>query len=127
MLLLQWASSALAVGLGKFEDNIRVLGPPEYSLMDCGDAMSSAKPQLSPSTTATSARTVLPEWMRVAEACAYSRLSKPKLYQLLNAGRIKTVSLKERGQVRGTRLISSDSLRAFLESRSTGGESTPSA
>lgn len=63
-----------------------------------------------------------PEWLRVKEACEYSRLSKPKLYQLINAGRIKSVSLRERGQIRGTRLISSDSLRAFLESRATGGE-----
>jgi len=62
------------------------------------------------------------EWLRVAEACDYSRISKPKLYQLINRGLIKSVSLKERGQIKGTRLISFDSLRAFLESRATGGE-----
>lgn len=64
----------------------------------------------------------LPEWFRVAEACTYSRLSKPKLYQLLNRGLIKSCSLKERGQIKGTRLISSDSLRLFLQSRASGGE-----
>lgn len=63
-----------------------------------------------------------PEWMRVKEACAFSRLSKPKLYDLMNRGLIKSVSLRERGMVRGTRLVSSDSLRAFLESRASGGE-----
>lgn len=62
------------------------------------------------------------DWLRVKEACSFSRLSKPKLYQLINAGKIKSVSLRERGQVRGTRLISFDSLRAFLESRASGGE-----
>jgi hypothetical protein len=64
----------------------------------------------------------LPEWLRVSEACTYSRLSKPKLYQLLNRGLIKSCSLKERGQIKGTRLISSDSLRLFLQSRASGGE-----
>jgi len=63
-----------------------------------------------------------PEWMRVKEACAYSRVSKPKLYDLTNRGLIKSVSLRERGMVRGTRLVSSDSLRTFLESRASGGE-----
>jgi excisionase family DNA binding protein len=69
------------------------------------------------------------DWLRVKEACSFSRLSKPKLYQLINAGKIKSVSLRERGQVRGTRLISFDSLRAFLESRASGGEEllTPQA
>lgn len=61
------------------------------------------------------------EWLRVSEAVHFSRLSKPKLYQLFNLGLIKTVSLRERGQVKGTRLVSFDSLRNFLESRATGG------
>ena len=63
-----------------------------------------------------------PEWLRVREACEYSRLSKAKLYQILNRGLIKSVSLRERGMIRGTRLISFDSLRDFIESRATGGE-----
>lgn len=62
------------------------------------------------------------EWLRVDEARAFSRLSKAKLYDLINRGLIKSVSLKERNQIKGTRLISNDSLRAFLESRATGGE-----
>ena len=62
------------------------------------------------------------EWMRVKEACAYSGLSKAKLYQLIQRGLIKSVSLRERGMVRGTRIISYDSLKSFLESRATGGE-----
>ncbi len=62
------------------------------------------------------------EWLRIKEACEYSRLSKPKLYELLNRGLIKSVSLRERGQIKGTRLVSYDSLRTFLESRATGGD-----
>lgn len=72
--------------------------------------------------TTPPAPTYQPEWLRVKEACTFSRLSKPKLYDLINRSLIKSVSLKERGQVKGTRLISFDSLRAFLESRASGGE-----
>lgn len=61
------------------------------------------------------------DWLRVAEACAYCRLSKPKLYDLLNRGLVKSVSLKERGQIKGTRLVSFHSLKDFLESKATGG------
>ncbi len=63
-----------------------------------------------------------PEWLRVSDACRYSSISKAKLYDLINRGQIRSVSLRERGQIKGTRLISADSLRRFLESRATGGE-----
>ncbi len=61
------------------------------------------------------------DWLRVSEACAYCRVSKPKMYDLLNRGLVKSVSLKERGQIKGTRLVSFHSLKAFLESKATGG------
>lgn len=62
------------------------------------------------------------EWLRVSEAVAFSRISKPKLYDLMQRGLIKSCSLRERGMVRGTRLISFDSLKTFLESRASGGQ-----
>jgi hypothetical protein len=43
----------------------------------------------------------------------------------MNKGWIKNVSLRQRGQIKGTRLVSSDSLRDFLESRATGGNDKP--
>lgn len=61
------------------------------------------------------------DWLRVSEACAYTRVSKPKLYDLLNRGLVKSVSLKEPGQIKGTRLVCFHSLKAFLESRVTHG------
>ena len=64
------------------------------------------------------------EWIRVAEAVEWSGISKPRLYVLLNKGLIRSTSLRERSQIKGTRLISFDSLRDFLESRATGGKST---
>ena len=79
---------------------------------------------LAPKATVSHNAPSLPEWLRVNEACEFSRLSKAKLYDLFNRGLVKSVSLRERGMVRGTRLVSSDSLRVFLESRSSGGECT---
>lgn len=61
------------------------------------------------------------EWLRVSEAMEFTGLSKPTLYSLFNRGLVKTVSLRERGKQRGVRLVSVDSLRTFLESRSSGG------
>jgi hypothetical protein len=70
---------------------------------------------------------VVKEWITVREATTYSALSKPHLYQLMAAGKIKNVSLRERGKIKGKRLIFFDSLRNFLESHAKGGESVAAA
>jgi excisionase family DNA binding protein len=64
-----------------------------------------------------------PEWIRVSEACQYSRLSKATLYSLLNQGLIRSYTTRKPGQIKGTRLISFASLREHLESNATGGRS----
>ncbi len=74
---------------------------------------SQATPQTAPETPR--------EWLRVTEACEYARVSKPVIYDWMNRGLIKSFSNRQRGQTKGTRLISSDSLRDFIESRATGG------
>ena len=61
------------------------------------------------------------EWLRIKEAVAWSGISKPALYGLMARGVIRNSSLRQRGQIKGTRLISFDSLRAFLEANATGG------
>ena len=66
---------------------------------------------------------IAPEWIDVKTACRFASVSKPVLYSWMNRGLVKNFSMKERGQVRGVRRISFDSLRAFMESRSFGGES----
>lgn len=78
------------------------------------------------SPTPTHTRPQNPEWLRVKEACEFARVSKPVIYNWMNKGWIKNVSLRQRGQIKGTRLISFDSLRDFLESKATGGIATPS-
>jgi hypothetical protein len=44
------------------------------------------------------------------------------LYELHNGGHIKSVSLRRRGQSRGKRLFSVDSIRAFLREQMEGGK-----
>ena len=73
----------------------------------------------------TAVAPLAPEWLRVSEACHLARVSKPVLYGWINEGLIKSFSNRARGQIKGTRLISIDSLRAFLESRSSGGAAQP--
>ena len=63
-----------------------------------------------------------PEYLRPAQAARVFNISRSKLYELIKSGRIASVSLREEGQSKATRLISVASLRSFLEGRTEGGE-----
>lgn len=80
--------------------------------------LASAASEIPPISTAP-----ISDWIRVAEACKFARISKPLLYSWMERGLIKNVSLRERGRVKGLRLVSLASLQSFLESRASGGES----
>ena len=56
-----------------------------------------------------------PEYIRVPDACRRFSLSRSWLYERLDEGVIKTVSLKKEGMVRGKRLINLVSLREYIE------------
>jgi hypothetical protein len=73
------------------------------------------------------ANSMTPEWLTVAQGCKYAAVSKPVLYNWMNRGLVKNFSMKERGQIRGVRRIHFDSLRAFMDSRSSGGQVTNSS
>jgi Helix-turn-helix domain len=61
--------------------------------------------------------TALPvKWLRIPAACAYSGMSRAKLYQLMAEGQIKSICVRKKGNVRGLRLLSAESIDAFLES-----------
>ena len=49
-------------------------------------------------------------------------MSRSKIYELIKTGQVASVSLREEGQTKATRLLSIASLRRFLESRTEGGE-----
>ena len=61
------------------------------------------------------------EWLRVSDVVKFTGLSKATVHNLLKRGLIRNVSLRERGKIKGARLISYASLCEFLESRATGG------
>jgi hypothetical protein len=64
----------------------------------------------------------LPEWVDARRANHLFSLCKSTLYRLADEGKIRTVSLRDRGKLRGKRLFSTASIQLLLESRATGGE-----
>ena len=56
-----------------------------------------------------------PEWLRVPAAVKIFGISRTKFYELIAQRKIKSVSLRERGQVRGIRLLNYDSISEYLE------------
>lgn len=63
-----------------------------------------------------------PEWLRPKEVPMHFGIGRSKFYEILATGKVKTVSLRKRGQKHGTRLVSYDSLSAYLESIAEGGD-----
>lgn len=57
-----------------------------------------------------------PEWIRIPEAVRIFGISRTKLYMLINQGKFTSVSLRERYQTRGTRLINYQSLNEYIRS-----------
>jgi hypothetical protein len=55
-----------------------------------------------------------PEFVRIPAAVRYSGISRTTIYELINEGRLKSTVLRRRGNVRGIRLISLESLDAIL-------------
>jgi len=56
-----------------------------------------------------------PEWVRVPEAVRVSGLGRSSIYELIGTGKIKSFAKRDRGAIRGIRLISYDSLIEYLE------------
>lgn len=51
------------------------------------------------------------------DLCPHTGLSRSFLYQLANEGKIRTVSLRRRGMVRGVRLVDLGSLLDYIRKR----------
>lgn len=62
-----------------------------------------------------------PEWLRPKDIPKYFGIGRSKAYELIASGKVKSVSLRERGQKHGTRLVSYDSLAGYLETLAEGG------
>jgi hypothetical protein len=62
------------------------------------------------------------EWIRLGTATKLFGISRSRLYLLINDRSIKSFSLRGKGGIKGIRLISYDSLRAFLEREAQAAE-----
>jgi len=73
-----------------------------------------------------------PEWIRMPKngRCPYTGLTRSFLYTLISDSngfptRVRSISLRKRGQTKGVRLISYDSLMSYLRSLPSEGISGP--
>jgi hypothetical protein len=60
---------------------------------------------------------ITPRWLRIALAVKYSQMGRAKLYIHLSNGDIKSFVLRNKGAVRGIRLVDRFSIDAFLDSK----------
>ena len=57
---------------------------------------------------------LFPEFLRISAAEDLFGIKKGKLYELMKTGKITYSEIRDRGALRGVRLISTDSLRSFI-------------
>lgn len=63
-----------------------------------------------------------PEWIRPKDVPRFFGLGRTAVYELLAKNKVRSVSMRKRGQRHGARLISYDSLKNYLESLAKGGD-----
>ena len=57
-----------------------------------------------------------PVWIRLPQVTGCYGISRSKAYQLANEGKVESVSLREEGQIKGTKLFNVESLEAYINS-----------
>ena len=60
---------------------------------------------------------IQPEFLRVKGVERMFGIKRGKLYQLMRNGIVSSKSLRNRGTIRGIRLISADSVRDYIDSQ----------
>ena len=66
--------------------------------------------------------TTRPEWLRPKDIPKFFGIGRSKVYELITDGKVKSISLRKRGQKHGTRLVSYESIANYLEFIASGGE-----
>lgn len=95
---------------GDFRERLRTFIPNMSNIENAGSvpAKKDGTPQI---------QIVRPEWLRLpkpGQRCPVSGLCRSYLHTLVRDGKVQTVSIRERGRKTGIRLISYDSLMAFI-------------
>jgi hypothetical protein len=68
---------------------------------------------------------IMPEFIRLPKpgtTCDWTGLSRSKMWEIIQTGKVKTVSLRPPGAAKGARLVHLASLVTYLHSRAEGGE-----
>lgn len=55
-------------------------------------------------------------WLRVPAAMRRTGLGRNSIYDAINSGLVKSVLVRKKGNIKGVRLVSSESLDAYIES-----------
>lgn len=63
-----------------------------------------------------------PEWLRPSDVTRYFGLKRSYLYELIASHAVRSVCLRKKGRSTGIRLISAESLRAWIEQHAEGGD-----
>jgi hypothetical protein len=56
------------------------------------------------------------EWVKINDASRLFGLSRPRIFKLIALGQLDSVHLRDTGKLKGVRLISVASIRAYIES-----------
>lgn len=57
-----------------------------------------------------------PEWLTIRDTTKVFAIGRSRIYELISRGKIKSHSIRERGKVSGRRVVSYDSVAAYIES-----------
>jgi hypothetical protein len=77
------------------------------------------------SSSFTTTTTMPVQWLQVPDAVRVFGISRSYLYELIAENRIKTSCLRKQKNIRGKRLISAESLNAFIERHANLPEGSP--
>jgi Helix-turn-helix domain len=73
-----------------------------------------SKDQIAAQAIQTASGTFVPEWADARGTKMIFGFSRSHLYQLVKEGKIKSACIRRRGALKGRRLFSCESIRAFL-------------
>ena len=101
---------------------------PQHAQTNTGNAASltTAPVQIPTHTPVTAVR---PEWVRLPKPgtlCPWTGLSRSKLWEVLQTGKVRNICLRKEGAARGARLVCLAALLSYLDSLASEAGAQPS-